>query len=170
MRRILLAAAAFLASVAAIGGVIGVQTDFKASLSGSEEVPAVSTSGHGSFAAKLAGDELAYELRYTWLEGAPLFAHIHLGGSGTNGGVIAFLCGGGGKPACPAPPGMVSGTIVPADVVGPASQGIDPGEFAELVRELKSNLTYVNVHTDRFPSGEIRGQIAKRFTRNYPTR
>jgi CHRD domain-containing protein len=53
----------------------------------------------------------------------------------------------------------VSGSIVASDVVGPAGQGIAPGEFSELVRAMKGGLTYSNVHTQTFGSGEIRGQI-----------
>ena len=52
------------------------------------------------------------------------------------GGVAVFLCGGGGKPACPAS-GTVTGTIVAADVVGPAGQGITANEFAEVVRAIR---------------------------------
>jgi CHRD domain len=53
----------------------------------------------------------------------------------------------------------VTGTVVAADVVGPAGQGIAPGEFGELVRAMKAGLTYSNVHTQSFAAGEIRGQI-----------
>ncbi len=34
-----------------------------------------------------------------------------------------------------------------------------PGEFDELVSALRAGATYVNVHTDGRPGGEIRGQI-----------
>jgi hypothetical protein len=44
-------------------------------------------------------------------------------------------------------------------VIGPADQGIDPGEFDELVRAMRAGVTYANVHTTRFGGGEIRGQI-----------
>jgi hypothetical protein len=69
-----------------------------------------------------------------------------------------FLCGGGGKPACPAS-GTVTGTLVAADVVGPTGQGIAAGEFAELVSAIRAGATYVNVHTSTFPGGEIRAQL-----------
>jgi hypothetical protein len=75
-----------------------------------------------------------------------------------NGGVATFLCGGGGKPACP-PSGTVTGTISASDVIGPASQGIAAGELDALVRAMRHGVTYANVHTDKFPDGEIRGQI-----------
>ena len=135
---------------------------FKARLSGYNEVPSVSSTGSGQFQARLANDESAidYTLSYQNLEGTTTSAaHIHLGQPGVNGGVSAFLCGGGGKPACPPVSGSVSGTIVAADVIGPATQGIAAGELAELIAAMRSGVTYTNVHTDKHPSGEIRGQI-----------
>ena len=132
----------------------------QARLKGFEEVPAVSTVASGKFEAEIdrAAQRIDYELSYSDLEAPVLFAHIHLGQRTANGGVAAFLCGGGGKPACPQS-GTVTGTIVPADVIGPASQGIAPGEFDELVTAIRAGVTYANVHSDKFPGGEIRGQI-----------
>ncbi len=46
-----------------------------------------------------------------------------------------------------------------ADVVGPAGQGLAPQGFAELMAAMRFGATYVNVHTEAFMSGEIRGQI-----------
>ena len=54
----------------------------------------------------------------------------------------------------------MSGTITAAQVIGPAGQGIQPGEFAELVKALRVGAAYANVHTTTFPAGEIRGQIS----------
>ena len=137
--------------------------DFKARLAGFNEVPAISTTGTGTFQAKLNKDGtiLEYELSYSGLSGGTVSAaHIHLGASRTNGGVIAFLCGGGGKPACPATGGTVTGMISITDVVGPAGQGIAAGEFDEFVRAVQSGVAYANVHTTpMWPGGEIRGQI-----------
>lgn len=135
---------------------------FKADLSGYQENPAISTTGTGSFRAMLQKDGMAldYELSYSGLEGGdPLFAHIHLGARAVNGGVIAFLCGGGGKPACPTE-GTVTGTITPDDVIGPAGQGIAAGEFDELIRAMRAGAAYANLHTPTWPAGEIRGQIS----------
>ena len=44
-------------------------------------------------------------------------------------------------------------------MIGPAGQGVEAGSFAELVRAIRAGYTYVNVHTTRWPGGEIRGQI-----------
>ena len=59
------------------------------------------------------------------------------------------------------PGGTVTGVITPADVIGPTNQGIEPGSFEELVRAIDAGATYANVHSTRWPAGEIRGQIAE---------
>jgi hypothetical protein len=138
------------------------RNEAEAKLAGLTEVPAVSSTGSGKFTAKISKDgaTITYRLTYRNLEGLTTnAAHIHLGQPDVNGGVAAFLCGGGGKPACPPSAGTIEGTIVAGDVVGPAGQGIAAGELSELLRAIDKGVTYVNVHTDKHPSGEIRGNI-----------
>jgi hypothetical protein len=53
----------------------------------------------------------------------------------------------------------VTGTIVPTDVIGPVGQGIAAGEFDELVAAMRAGRAYANVHSTKFPGGEVRGQI-----------
>lgn len=133
---------------------------FKASLNGYYEVPSISSNARASFRAELSGNSLKYWLTIRDFSENPLFAHIHFARPDVNGGVAAFLCGGGGKPACPAN-GTVSGTIVAANVVGPAGQGIAVGEFSELIRAMRNGATYANVHSPTYPGGEIRGNIRR---------
>lgn len=103
-----------------------------ARLTGFREVPAISTAGKGSFTAKLEDNNtISYTLKFSNLEGKPSVAHIHFGQPLVSGGVIAFLCGEGGKPAC-TPDQEISGTISPSDIVGPQEQGIAAGEFEGL--------------------------------------
>lgn len=64
-----------------------------------------------------------------------------------------------GTPPCPLGSGTVEGTVDASDVVGPSGQGITTGEFAEALRAIRSGITYANVHSTKFPGGEIRGQI-----------
>ena len=157
--------AAFTAVILAL--VVGVRAQgarsVRAELNGYQEDPSISTTGNGSFTAKIDDDAqvIEFELTYADLEGGnTLFAHVHVGSSDHNGGVSAFFCGGSTKPApCPNVGGTVTGTIVPADVVGPNAQGVEPGAWVELVRAIRAGHTYANVHTTRWPSGEIRGQI-----------
>jgi hypothetical protein len=144
---------------------------FRTNLTGYEEVPVISTTGGGSFRARVSGDgtTIDYTLNYSGLSNA-FAAHIHFGQMSVNGGVSAFLCGGGDKPACPPSGGTVTGTIDAADIIGPTGQGIAPGEIGELISAMMAGVTYVNVHTNDlvdppntgpgdFPGGEIRGQI-----------
>jgi hypothetical protein len=149
---------------------------FSAKLTGYEEIipasatagegGAVSTVGEGRFRARVRQDPLRieYTLQYEDLEGATTGgAHIHFGQRGTVGNVVAFLCGGGGKPACDPDSDTITGTIVAADVTGmAAAQGIAAEELPELIRAMQNGATYVNVHTNMWPSGEIRGQVDHR--------
>ena len=136
---------------------------FHADLQGLAEVPAVSTTGFGSFDAELVNDDtLHFVFRYQDLEGGnSLFAHVHFGTRYVNGGVSYFLCG---PPAnapvtCPNGSGEIEGDITAANVIGPNGQGIEPGSFAEIIRGMRLGEAYANIHTTRWPGGEIRGQI-----------
>ena len=147
----------------------------RAQLDGFEEVPAVSTTGHGAFRATLSrdGSEIEFELRYADLEGQVAQSHLHLGQRGVNGGIAIFLCsnlgnGPAGTPTCPPPPAVITGTLTADDVVGPAAQGIAPGELGEVLRALRNGAVYVNVHSDLFPGGEIRGQLRLNQRRDRP--
>ncbi len=134
-----------------------------ATLTGYASVPSISTNAKGTLKAAINSDRTVvdYTFQYTNLEGGPAgAAHIHLGQTHTNGGVIVFFCGGGTKPACsPAASDTVIGAFTAADVTGPAAQGISPGEFEEFLRALETGNTYAQIHNARFPMGEIRGQI-----------
>lgn len=145
----------------------------KESLIGYEEVPSVSTTGKGTFTARISNDgsQISWELTYTDLEGAVQQAHIHIGNVSVNGGITVFLCtnlgnGPAGTQPCPAPPATISGTIVAADVspnipatAAARNQGLNTGEIDELIKAIRAGATYVNVHSTTWPGGEIRSQI-----------
>jgi len=143
-------------------------------LTGYEETPAaISTTGNGTFNARISNDEsrIDWELTYSDLEGAVQQSHIHLGAKGTTGGISVFLCtnlgnGPAGTQPCPAPPATISGTIFAADVspnipatAAARAQGLNTGEMDELIRAMRAGATYVNVHSSTWPGGEIRSQI-----------
>ncbi|MDM4722651.1 CHRD domain-containing protein [Micromonospora sp. WMMA1363] len=130
----------------------------------------LSTSGSGRFEAQVdeGKKEITYRLSYADLEGKVQQVHIHFGSEHQSGGIIAFLCSGpkgaeGGAPKggreCPETSATFEGTIRPGDVVGPEGQGIKPGEFDEVVDAVRAGVTYVDVKTDKYQVGEIRGQI-----------
>ena len=135
---------------------------FHATLNGYHEVPSVSSTGFGEFDAKLVDPQtLHYVFTYGGLEGGnSLFAHVHFGQPAVNGGVSFFLCGGSTKPdPCPNVEGTVEGDVTAADVVGPNPQGIEPLSFDEIIRAMQAGHAYANIHTTRWPGGEIRGFI-----------
>src|SRR5919112_4949675 len=136
-------------------------------LTGYEEVPSVSTTGNGTFNARISNDgsQIEWELSYSDLEGAVQQAHIHFGQKSVTGPISVFLCtnlgnGPAGTQPCPAPPATISGTITAVDVTNLANErGISAGELDELIAAIRAGATYVNVHSTRWPGGEIRSQI-----------
>jgi CHRD domain len=132
---------------------------FKARLSGFQETPSLNSTGHGRLTLRLTDTGGEFKLTYADLSGPPAVAHIHVGQKGVAGGVSVFFCG-GVKPACPnSTSGTVTGTFTAADVVGPTAQGFDAGDLASLDKAIVAGVTYANMHTAKFPAGEIRGQI-----------
>ena len=134
----------------------------KARLLGFEEVPAVSSTGTGDLKLKVDEDAqtIEFELSYENLEGTTTgAAHIHIGQEGANGGVVAFFCGGNGTPPCTPTSGFFKGTIEPDDITAVPGQGIALEEWSEVVRAMRAGKIYANVHTNKHPGGEIRGQV-----------
>lgn len=136
-------------------------TQFSATLSGAEEVPAVPSTATGTATFTISGSQITYTVNTTGIVN-PVVSHIHVAPVGENGPVRLNLCGTGAPaPACGTGEGVLatgtSGTTV----------GIT---FDELVAAMRAGDTYVNVHTDNgspppntgpgdMASGEIRGQI-----------
>src|SRR5688500_7769812 len=136
-------------------------------LNGYEETPsAVSTTGNGTFNARISNDEsqIEWELSYADLEGAVQQAHIHFGQKSVTGPISVFLCtnlgnGPAGTQPCPAPPATISRTITAADVTNLAKgRGISAGEIYEPALGIRSGATYGNGPRPRWPGGEIRSQ------------
>src|SRR5262245_15819011 len=135
-------------------------------LTGYEEVPALSTPGVGEFRATVSrsSDEISYQLTFSGLESDATQAHIHFENKTNNGPIVVFLCsnlgnGPAGTQACPAAGGTITGTITPADVgAGAAGQGLAAGEFNEFVRGIRAGATYVKVHSRGRPTGQDRAQ------------
>jgi hypothetical protein len=143
--------------------------NFGAILSGSEEVPPVSTEARGTaqFQVKRAGADMEFRLIVANIENVTQ-AHIHCGPQGANGPVVLWLYP-------PAPPavlipgrsdGILShGTATAAEVIARPDSPACPGgvaSMADLLAKMHTGGTYVNVHTSAYPAGEIRGQIQVR--------
>jgi len=108
----------------------------KVSLSGAEEVPPVKVPGSGTGSFRVAEDGgLSGSIATKDVQGT--MAHIHRGAKGANGPVI-----------------------VPLDKNGdtysvPAGRKLTPQQ----IEDLKAGNLYVNVHSNRFKGGEVRGQL-----------
>ena len=153
---------------------------------------AIFSTGSGRLTLKIdkQNQTIEYELTYSFPDAAatPIVgtqfvnqAHLHFGQKHTTGNINVWLCQSTDNPApaavaavtpiCPSPSGTVTGTIRPAQVLALTSpplaapgQGFPGGEpgFDALLEALRNDAIYGNVHTDKFPSGEIRGQFGDR--------
>ncbi|HEV2778845.1 MAG TPA: CHRD domain-containing protein [Actinophytocola sp.] len=145
----------------------GAQIFFREQLSPYAETPlALSTAASGQFRMQIddRAQEITWRLSYADLSAPVTQAHIHFGSPAQTGGISVFLCtnqgnGPAGTQTCPEAPATITGTIRPADIIGPTGQGIAAGEFGELVAAARAGFTYVNVHCTLFPAGEIRAQL-----------
>lgn len=145
--------AVFLASASAYGGDL----EFKAKLTGAEEVPPVETDTTGKAKFEVNDDQTKVEFELEIEKAVNILgvagAHIHCAPRGENGPVVVFLAG--------AVPGGFDGeveieaTFTAANIVNNACGA----NIQELVQSMKAGSTYVNVHSPAHPGGEIRGQI-----------
>lgn len=140
---------------------------FSARLSGDNEVPQVNTDATGRIRLVVNSqqDALDYQISLSNLNGIVTGAHIHSGGSGINGPIVANLNvhgafasasagGGGGGSATTST--STGGTVTSADLKGPLAGK----QISGLIKLIEDGKAYVNVHTDKNPDGEIRGQLA----------
>jgi hypothetical protein len=138
------------AGLMAIPAIVLAADDFSATLSGADEVPAVTTTASGSATVNIITDsevnEINYEVTYSGLSGDLAAAHIHLGAVGANGGILLPLVIG---------PSPFSGTLKEADLTPTGSVTT----FAQAIDAIRAGNTYVNLHTAANPGGEIRGQL-----------
>lgn len=139
-----------------------------AELDSFQSVPAIVSPAEGEFFGLIDPDstELIYVLVYDNTRGAVSQIHIHVGQAGVSGGVGVFLCsnlgnGPEGTQPCPEFTGELFGTLTVDDVVGPVAQGVGTGAFGfkRFLKALRNGAGYINVHTDQYPGGELRGQI-----------
>lgn len=89
-------------------------------------------------------------------------AHLHIGSPSKQGPIAVWLY--------PAIDHDSPKRIIKEEYNGTLAQGtikqkdIEEGiTFEELIKHMKDNQTYVNVHTRKYIPGEIRGQVIKSF-------
>ena len=130
-------------------------------LTGMEEVPPVNTNSTGIAFFELLNNHLDFKVNVTNLENIKS-AQIHLGEFGQNGEIIVSLL----KSLSPVDVHngtLVEGQVTPSELVGP----LKGKTINELVQLFNNTKTYVNIHTEQYPNGEIRGQITTVNTTNW---
>ena len=117
---------------------------FEASLTSSQEVPPADSTATGSAEVQFNTNtnKVTWKVTFNGLTGPATAGHIH----------------------GPAPVGANAGVVIPfagnlnaQPVMGEMT--VTPAQYADMA----AGLYYVNIHTARFPGGEIRGQLRKRM-------
>ena len=131
---------------------------FSATLSGSDEVPPTESNSTGTakFQVNENNSQVSYWVNITGIKKVNQ-AHIHNGTSGVNGDIVATLSKGKSAKGDDRPPQIgFAGNITKDDLQGP----MKGKEISDLVTLMSDGGAYANVHTDKYPKGAIRGQIA----------
>lgn len=131
------------------------QKRFVTELTGFEEVPPVNnTSAIGVAEFKLGQDNIMYTVNVTDIENITA-AHIHSGQVGENGPIVITLF----KEDTPST-AMTTGVLSEGNITATNLEGPMAGQLlSNLISAMRNDQTYVNVHTQQNPNGEIRGQI-----------
>lgn len=118
-----------------------------ASLTGAQEMPAVTTSASalGIFTLSQNQEKLKFRVTLAGLSSSITGAHFHTGAAGTSGPVVVGLLP------------YVTGNVIEGEIVPTAA----------FLTSLSQGQIYINVHTINNPGGEIRGQLSFE-TQNVP--
>ncbi len=137
----------------------GAEYSLVADLSGDQEVPPVDTQGHGQAVFSLSEDgaALTYKITISNVENITM-SHIHIAPAGQNGPPVVWLYP--SEPPSVLIPGVFSGilaegTITESNLIG----DLQGQQLSSLLQTIEAGGAYVNVHTEQYPGGEIRGQI-----------
>src|SRR5918993_4887804 len=132
------------------------QNGYLTVLNGKNEVPShpdVTATGISGFIVNSGNSKVWYQIEAEGLRGVTQ-AHIHSGKAGENGPVVATLFKGNKD--------TVNGALVQGSITADKLEGPLKGKsILDLIDLFGKASAYVNVHTETFPDGEIRGQISK---------
>jgi hypothetical protein len=133
---------------------------FRGGVDAEQQVGEVESDAFGRVAATSleSGTVLDVRVKGRQLSGPVVAAHLHVAPAGQNGPVVVDLTdaievtGDGSM--------QIVVDITADDIGGPLGDTDDP--FGNLLAELVTGGVYVNLHTEAYPSGEIRGQLLLR--------
>jgi len=131
---------------------------FKATMTGDQEVPPVTTITTGRAKIRINDDASAGEFSLTVNDGTrAIQAHIHCGVPGVNGPVVIFLAGPRNEGWDVDGEWVSNATFTDANVI---LRDTDCGAtLADIIQAMRDGKTYANVHTVANPGGEARGLI-----------
>lgn len=112
---------------------------FETTLTGPKEVPANSSAATGKATLTFNKETKILVLNVTHDIANPTAGHIHMAGVGENGDVIFTF------PSAKSPISLTSPVLTEEQIV-----------------LLNNGLFYVNIHTEAYPDGEIRGNLVKK--------
>jgi CHRD domain len=120
---------------------------FSTAMTGAAEVPGPGdpdARGQADITLNQGLGEVCFDLTWQGIDGTVTAAHIHVGAATVAGPVVVPL---------------FAGTFAGTDSASGCVAGVSE-ELVKAIRQDPSNY-YVNVHSDVFPAGAIRGQLAK---------
>ena len=138
--------------VLAIAPAAFAQLTFLANLSGANEVPPADPDGTGTALITITGTTITYSITVNNIT-APIAQHIHQGAAGVNGPIVVGL------------PGVWTGSGTGPWTLNGATTTTSAQAAAIIANPAGF---YVNVHTNDFPGGAVRGQLAA-FNVTVPT-
>ena len=154
--RIIRTAPAAIALLLAVPGAARADFDAIAILAGANERPTPTNSlgtGEAFIHFNAGADTITYDVLYQGLSGNATVSHIHVGPINGTGPVVL--------PFTPNPTGMsgeLTGTLTNANIVNQATSGLT--DISQIAAQIQAGNSYVNIHTNLFPGGEIRGQLS----------
>lgn len=129
------------------------QRSFTTQMSGTEEVPPVETIASGIAQFILGSTNITYQVNVTDIFGVTA-AHIHAGNVGENGPVLVTLF------ESDTPINQQAGILAQGNISATDLEGSMQGkQISDLLMAMGDGETYINVHTQGNPNGEIRGQL-----------
>jgi hypothetical protein len=147
---------AITAAVAIVGitsgltnSVVAQEQKFVATLSGQEEVPPTNSQATGMAEFTVTGENAEYSVNASNIQDVTA-GHIHSGKQGENGPIVVTLF----KNDSPTNEVSETGSITADKLEGPMAGK----QLTDLVTAMNNGDTYVNIHTEQNPNGEIRGQ------------
>ena len=149
LRMLLLVAAVSMVGMLAVGApAYGQGRPFSTVLSGAAEVPGPGdpdATGSASLTLNQGQGQVCFELSWAGVDGTVVAAHVHAAPVGVAGPIVVPL--------------FTNVALAGTD----SASGCVAGVSEELLKAIRHDPAsyYVNIHSDLFPAGAVRGQLGK---------